>query len=151
MKKIPLNREIILARLEEIRKDLSELESFKNMDNDEFRRGKNFPAAEHYLRRALEAVFDAGSHILSRIPGAVASTYREAAKNLGEYGIVPEKFSEEKLVRMAGYRNRLTHFYLDVKEDEILYIIKNNLGDFEEFSKHLKNLLENPGKYGLRE
>jgi uncharacterized protein YutE (UPF0331/DUF86 family) len=149
LKKIPVNKEIILSRLEEIRKDLSELESFKNMDEREFRKGRNFPAAEHFLRRAIEAVFDAGSHVLSRIPGARAATYRDVAERLGKYGIVPEKFSNEKLVKMAGYRNRLTHFYMEVREDELLQIIKNNLSDIEEFAKYIKKVLAEPEKFNL--
>ncbi|ACI19170.1 HepT-like ribonuclease domain-containing protein [Dictyoglomus thermophilum] len=46
------------------------------------------------LRRPLEAVFDIGNHILSRVPEAV-----------------PETFARENLIKMAEYRNRLIHFY----------------------------------------
>ncbi len=119
------------------------------MDEEEFRKGRNFPAAEHYLRRAIEAVFDAGSHVLSRIPGARAATYRDVAERLGKYGIVPKKFRKEKLIKMAGYRNRLTRFYMEVKEDELLRIIKNNLPDIEEFAKYLKKVLADPEKFNL--
>lgn len=49
------------------------------------------------LIRALEAVFDIGNHILSRVPEAV-----------------PESFARENLIKIAGYRNRLIHFYAEV-------------------------------------
>ena len=74
MKKIPFNKEVIISRLDEIRKDIKELEVFKDMNISNFKKGKNFPVAEHYLRRALEAIFDIGNHILSRIPGARPTT-----------------------------------------------------------------------------
>ncbi|MGB9858213.1 MAG: HepT-like ribonuclease domain-containing protein [Dictyoglomaceae bacterium] len=40
-----------------------------------------------------------------------------------EDDIIPEKFAEEKLVKMKGYRNRLVHFYYEVSVEELYYII----------------------------
>ena len=141
MKRIPINQELILARLEEILKDIEELKYFQKVSLEKFKEGKNFAIAEHYLRRALEAIFDIGSHILSRIPGVRPSSYKEIAILLGETGIVNEEFAKDKLLKMAGYRNRLIHFYLEVKKDELYTIIKNNLSDIEEFCKIVKNFL----------
>lgn len=149
MKRLPLNKEVILSRIREIEKDLNKLSRFKNYSLEEFKRDENFAIAEHYLRRALEAVFDIGNHILSRIPGGRASTYKEIALELSKENIIPEKFAKEKLVKMAGYRNRLIHFYSEVSMEELYEIIQNNLGDFEEFLKYIKELLENPEKFGF--
>jgi uncharacterized protein YutE (UPF0331/DUF86 family) len=38
---------------------------------------------------------------------------------------------------LAGYRNRLVHFYHDVSEDELFEICSSHLGDVE----HLVNVL----------
>lgn len=149
MKRLPLNREVILSRMREIEKDLNKLLRFKNYSLEEFKKDENFAIAEHYLRRALEAVFDIGNHILSRIPGIRISTYKEIALELSKENIIPEKFAKEKLVKMAGYRNRLIHFYSEVSMEELYEIIQNNLGDFEEFLKYIKELLENPEKFGF--
>ncbi|MGC9002473.1 MAG: hypothetical protein ACP5J9_05890 [Dictyoglomus sp.] len=65
---IPLNKEVILSRIREIEKGKEKLLRFKDYSLEEFKSGENFAIAEHYLRRALEAVFDIGNHILSRIP-----------------------------------------------------------------------------------
>jgi len=51
-------------------------------------------------------------------------------------------FAEEKLYKMAGYRNRLTHFYFEITPAELHEIIQNNLGDFRVFLKHIKIILE---------
>ncbi|MCM8768587.1 MAG: DUF86 domain-containing protein [Candidatus Omnitrophica bacterium] len=149
MRKVPLNKEVLLARLEEIRKDLAELKVYQKMDLSEFRTGKNFAIAEHYLRRALEAVFDIGSHILSRIPGGRATTYKEIADLLGKYRIVPRNFAQKKLVRMAGYRNRLIHFYLEINEIELLKIIQRDLPDVEGFCRYIAEVISRPEKFGL--
>lgn len=50
----------------------------------EEQKGENFTIAEHYLKRALEAVFDIGTHIISRIPGERASSYKDIVLILGD-------------------------------------------------------------------
>jgi uncharacterized protein YutE (UPF0331/DUF86 family) len=50
---------------------------------------------------------------------------------------------------MAGYRNRLTHFYADITPEEIHEIIKENIDDFDIFLKSIKELLSNPEKFNL--
>ncbi len=146
---IPLNKEVILSRIREIEKGKEKLLRFKNYSLEEFKNGENFAIAEHYLRRALEAVFDIGSHILARIPGVRFSTYKDIALKLAECGIVPERFAREVLVKMAGYRNRLVHFYAEVSVEELYYIIQDNLRDFDEYLKYVKDLLENPEKFSF--
>ncbi len=62
-------------------------------------------------------MFDIGSQILSRASmelGEKPETYKEIALKLGKNGIVPEKFSNDTLVKMAGYRNRMILFYHEV-------------------------------------
>ena len=64
-------------------------------------------------------------------------------------GVVEKSFAEHNLKAMAGYRNRLTHFYADVKPEEIYAVIQDNLGDFDTFLKAVKELLIDPSKFNL--
>ena len=148
--RIPINKQLVLSRISEILKDVNKLSRFKEMKLSEFIQGENFAIAEHYLRRALEAVFDIGNHILSRLPEGRAYSYKEIAVKLGESGIVSREFAEKKLIKMAGYRNRLTHFYSEVTSEEMYYIILKNLDDFIEFINFVKIVLENPEKFNLK-
>jgi uncharacterized protein YutE (UPF0331/DUF86 family) len=50
---------------------------------------------------------------------------------------------------MAGYRNRLTHFYADIKPEEIYKIIHEDINDFGTFLKFIKELMSNPEKFNL--
>jgi uncharacterized protein YutE (UPF0331/DUF86 family) len=143
MKKIPINKEIVIKRISIIEKSIEKLEKFKNLNFEEFDSGENFAIAEHYLRRSLEAVFEIGNHILSKIPGTRVTTYKEIAIELGKQNILPKKFVEEKLIKMAGYRNRLIHFYSEINSQEIHKIITNELEDLKEFIKYIKPLLIN--------
>jgi len=149
MKTIPLSKNTILGKIDEIQKDLLKLNNIKELSLEEFKSGENFAIAEHYLRRALEALFEIGAHILSRIPGKRASGYKDIALLLGETGVTPENFAKETLVKMAGYRNRLVHFYSEISKDEMHEIIQNKLNDFNVFNEHIKILLSSPEKFNL--
>lgn len=149
MKEVPINKEVLLERIRIIEKSLYKLSNFKAVSLEDFKSGENFAIAEHYLRRALEAVFDIGNHIISRIPGERVTSYRDIALILGKYNIVSEEFARNKLVKMAGYRNRLVHFYSEITEEEMYKIIQTGLVDLEEFISLIKVLLENPERCGF--
>jgi len=86
---------------------------------------------------------------LSRIPGARATSYKEIPILLGKNKMVPLGFAENELLQMAGYRNRMVHFYSEITEKELYKIIQENLKDFEKFSGYINKLISNPKKYGL--
>jgi len=74
---------------------------------------------------------------------------KEIALVLGKYNIVDKDFAENRLVKMAGYRNRLVHFYAEITEEEVYRIILSELIDLERFLSFIKLLLENPERYGF--
>ena len=91
---------------------------------------RNYAAAESYLRWALEGLLDLGRHILAKGYGKPVSEYKEIARSLADSGILDE--SHGNLLRqMAGYRNRLVHFYDEISENELFEICQNRLGDIE--------------------
>jgi len=142
MKELKINKKTILERIDIIELSLKKLNQLKNLTSGKFMVDDNFAIAEHYLRYALEATFDICSHILSRIPGARAEEYKQMAIEMGRQKFVPMDFAEQKLEKMGRYRNRLTHFYLEITAKEMYEIIQNDLGDFETFLKHIKKLLK---------
>lgn len=147
---LPIERNVILPRLNGIAEDLEELRKLRQLPEKEFTHGPGYKVAYFHLHRSLEGVFNIGNHILSRIPGGAGATqYKEVARLLGEKGVVPQEFANETLVRMAGYRVRLVHFYAEVTPGEMYRIIRERLGDIEEFVRQIKKLLENPERHGL--
>jgi uncharacterized protein YutE (UPF0331/DUF86 family) len=75
-------------------------------------------AAESYLRRALEALFDIGRHILAKGFAYPATEYKEIAKGLSNNKVLVEK-EAELMRKMAGYRNRMVHFYHEITPEEL--------------------------------
>lgn len=144
-----IERDIVLKRINGIQQEVTELEKLRALSFDEFKGGDGYKLAQYHMHRALEGVFNIGSHILSRIPGGEATQYREIAEKLGEFGIVDKEFAQKKLILMAKYRNRLVHFYAEITEKELYGIITNDLGDFDVFLSAVKMVLENPEKYNV--
>ena len=42
---------------------------------------------------------------------------------------------------MAGYRNRLVHFYHEVEDIELFHILQKNLSDIEKFVQEIKHFI----------
>ncbi len=91
---------------------------------------RNVAAAESYLRRALEALLDLGRHVLAKAFGQAVIEYKEIARALVEVGVL-DKEGGDLLYALAGYRNRLVHFYHEVSDQELYDICSQQLGDVE--------------------
>ena len=138
MKKLPLNRDLVEERLHFIESSCESLERFVGIPLEEFiSNNDNYRIVYYDLYTALEATLDIGAHLLSRLPGKKVQSYKDIALFLAERRLFPRKLVENKLVRMAGYRNRITHFYHRIGPEEIYEILKNHLDDFTEFRAHV--------------
>ncbi|MEJ2354615.1 MAG: DUF86 domain-containing protein [candidate division WOR-3 bacterium] len=146
---LPLKKQSIIPRIDGIERDVKKLKGLSELKLEKFQEEDNFALSQFYLRRALEGVFHIGNHLLSRLSGGRSTQYKEIAKALGEKGIVDRSFAENNLVKMAGYRNRLTHFYADISPEELYKVLNNDLGDFDFLLTAIKELLQNPEKYNL--
>ena len=135
-----LNIKLIEDRLGFINKAIAKLKKLSHLDEKDFLTDDNPAIVESYLRRSLEALFDIGRHIIAKTAGKGIVEYKEIANALGENGVIT-KILAEKLKLMAGYRNRLVHFYHEIPDQELHLIIKNNLGDIENFVKEIKAFL----------
>ncbi len=91
---------------------------------------RNIWTADSCLRRSLEALLDIGRHILAKGFGVGVSQYKEIATRLEDRNVLSTQ--DASLLRvMAGYRNRLVHFYHEVSPEELYNICANQLGDIE--------------------
>jgi uncharacterized protein YutE (UPF0331/DUF86 family) len=102
------------------------LRSREEFDGD----ARNAAAAESYLRRALEALLDLGRHVLAKGFGQPAAEYRDIARYLEERGVIDTEGAALWL-KMAGYRNRMVHFYAEISRAELYEICATKLLDVE--------------------
>lgn len=102
---------------------------------------RNPAAAESFLRRSIEAMFDISRHILSKSYEFKSLEYKDVALALGAKKIVSAEYADT-LVKMAGYRNRMVHYYKEIKPDELYDILQNDLGDIERFLVEIEKFLQ---------
>lgn len=69
--------------------------------------------------------------------GTGVSEYKEIAKKLGEFGL--SSTSEVEPLRiLAGYRNRLIHYYHEIGEEELYRIPAKLIAPFDfQFGNHI--------------
>jgi uncharacterized protein YutE (UPF0331/DUF86 family) len=103
---------------------------------------RNIWAAESCLRRVLEALFDMGRHIAAKGFGEAVTEYKEIASTLNRRNVISAS-DLELMKKLAGYRNRLVHFYHDVSADELFEICASHLGDVEQVVNALRSWLAN--------
>ena len=129
--------------MQQIKRSLDRLEQLAATPRTDFLApGSDLPAvAESHLRRSLEAVFDIGRHILARSGHTEYITeYKGIARGLAATGVVDASLGAH-LFEMAGYRNRLVHFYHAVTDEELYDILSTRLGDLRSFVQQIKMYL----------
>lgn len=138
---------VVTERLAWIRAMVAALRRLPLASYQEFSQdARNAGAAESYLRRALEALLDLGRHILAKGFAEAVVEYREIAIKLGDRQVLP-RAEAELLRKMAGYRNRLVHFYHEVSHQELYSLCTNNLVDIDKVADALTAWLrEHPEK-----
>lgn len=142
-----VSKRVVGDRLEWINKMVSEINSLPLKSFEEFTGDRrNIWTAESCLRRALEALLDLGRHILAKCFGEGVSEYKKIAVELQRTGVLSQ--DDARLLRtMAGYRNRLVHFYNEVTTEELYKICRDDLGDLLAIRDAYLNWLKvNPDK-----
>lgn len=98
-------------------------------------------AGESFLRRALEALLDLGRHLLAKAFGIAATEYKSIPQHLEEERVLGPGHAA-LLAEMAGYRNRLVHFYDDITPAELYRILTEHAEDVRTVLGALRQWLE---------
>lgn len=138
-----ISKRVVIDRLAWVDRMLNEIKALPLESRSVFMQdSRNIWAAESCLRRSLEAIFDMGRHIVAKGFGEAVTEYKEIALALRRHNVILE--DEIPLMqKLAGYRNRLVHFYHDVSADELYDICSAHLGDVESIANSLRSWLVN--------
>ncbi len=122
---------VVIERVVWIRRMLDSMRQIPAGSIDEFLADdRNAASMESYLRRTLEALFDLGRHILAKGFAEGILEYKGIAEALSRNGVLSKEESAH-LVKMAGYRNRMTHFYAEVTGQELYSIRSGHLDEID--------------------
>jgi uncharacterized protein YutE (UPF0331/DUF86 family) len=136
----PVDLKIVRDRLQLVEQSLADLRALPHSSIEEFASDRrNILAADAALRRALEAVFDVSRHLLAKGLGIGSLEYREVAQRAAEHGLVTDAALARRMLQMAGYRNRLTHYYDEVTPKELFGIVADDLEDIERLAEALRD------------
>lgn len=137
------NMPMLTGRIDAIRTALSRLKDLNKLSEKNFLEDyKNPASAETFLRHCLEGIFDIGRHLLAK-SGKFRLTheYKDIARGLSEIGVISKPLTQ-KLMEMAGYRNRIVHFYHEITDEELYQILQNDLKDIESFLEEIGRFLK---------
>ena len=113
------------------------LESLETFMGD----NRNIWTAESCLRRALEGLMDLGRHILAKGFGQGVTEYKQIGQGLLEQRVFSEA-DADLFKKLAGYRNRVVHYYHEVSSEELYRISCDNLVDINRLLKTFLTWLE---------
>jgi uncharacterized protein YutE (UPF0331/DUF86 family) len=123
------NQRVVADRLDWVQRMVAEIQSLPLGSLEGFTSDRrNIGAAESCLRRALEALLDLGRHLLAKVFGEAVTEYKKIAEELERRGVLGLD-AAHRLRILAGYRNRMVHFYHDVTEDELYAICTREIED----------------------
>lgn len=126
-----IRTDVVTERVAWVRKMLEEIRNLPLVSYEQFSSDPRTPAAaESYLRRALEALLDIGRHVLAKGFALAPAEYKEVADELVRTAVLSEQ-TGTLLRQMAGYRNRLVHFYHEVSQEELHLICSGHLSEIE--------------------
>ncbi len=126
-----VSKRVVAGRLAMIKELLEQVRTLPLRNREEFVPDpRNYAIAESCLRRSLEALLDIGRHILAKGYGVAVPDYQQIAVALRERGALTDK-EAELLKTLAGYRNRMVHFYDEVSAEELFDICAHELSDIE--------------------
>ncbi|NQT55040.1 MAG: DUF86 domain-containing protein [Desulfobacteraceae bacterium] len=103
---------------------------------------RNIAAAESYLRRGIEVLLDLGRHILAKGFAVAATEYKEIGSRLTEEKVLTAE-QGALLRQIAGYRNRMVHFYHEITHKELYQLCTQNLEDIDTILEALVEWLHN--------
>jgi len=138
---------VVAERISWVRKMIQSVEALPTDAYDEFVGDpRNVASAESYLRRGIEALLDLGRHILAKGFAVAVTEYKEIGTSLAKEGILSDEHGI-LLRQIAGYRNRMVHFYHEVSHEELYRLSTQNLKDIENLLEALVHWLrDHPNK-----
>jgi uncharacterized protein YutE (UPF0331/DUF86 family) len=137
---VNLDRVRVLAG--HLRDAVRRLGDFGRMSREEFVNDWRMTASAKYLLIvATEAALDICNHLAARRGGRSPQDYPDCMRVLAEIGAIDPAL-RDRLVRMARFRNLLVHLYATVDDSEVHRVIREDLGDLEDYLASLGRYLK---------
>lgn len=131
-----MDRERVLARIDELDGYLRELHEIMPLNFEDYRSIEKRRACERLLQVCIECVIDISALIVTGLRLGLPSEEDDLFEKLEQAKIISST-TKETLKRMKGLQNILVYEYGRVDDRLVYDILKNKLGDFEAFKKEI--------------
>ncbi len=123
------DKEVINKHLTALLKDLKNLSKYKGLKESDFQNNLDLLwIIERGLYLSIQNIFDVLSHIVSAELEKNWESYSDIAEVLFTTGKISES-QKTTLIKMAGFRNRLSHDYLGLEIKVLTDIVNNRIDD----------------------
>lgn len=135
------NTSVLESKISSIQKYLKILAGYQNYSQQQLEDDLHLKGSvERYLYLLTQSVLDLAEAIISFKDFRRPQTYSEFFDILQEEKLISKDLTE-KLVKMAKFRNIISHDYENLDFGIIYDVLQNRLQDVEEFLKQIKNKL----------
>ena len=135
-----MDRERILAKIDELNQYIAELEAIMPQNFEEYVESiEERRACERLLQIAIECILDICALLVKELKLGLPSREEDLFTKILKKGIITEEM-ERKLRGMKGFRNILVHRYAEV-DDRLVFKNLSKINDFREFREQVLEFL----------
>ena len=136
------NPDKIAKLISELRKAALRLKALKLLDKASFLSDPDkVGSAKYHFIVSIEAAIDMCNHVISQNGYRVPEDYADAFRVLADQGAFDKDFVHA-LTDMVKFRNRLTHLYWEVDDEQVYEILRTRLEDFKSFEDRIAVFLQ---------
>lgn len=135
-----IDRERVLAKLDEMRGYVAELRDIAPPTLEEYRRTATKRACERLIQIAVECVIDVCQLLVSGLRLGLPAEEADLFDKLGDAAVLSSE-TIDLLRRMRGSRNILVHEYGRVSDEIVFATVRTRLGDFDRFAQEVLEAL----------
>ena len=135
------NIDKIGSLVSELRKAMDRLKSLRQVEKESFLSDPDkIGSSKYHFIVAIESAIDVCNHIISQNGYRAPEDYADTFQVLAEEGAFDNALTAS-LKNMAKFRNRLTHLYWEVDDEQVYEILQTRLGDFKLFLDSMARFL----------
>lgn len=131
-----VDRERILAKIDELDGYLRELKAIAPQSFEEYQKIEKRRSCERLLQLSIECVIDTCAIIVAGLRLGLPAEEDDIFEKLEQAGIISSS-RKEILKKMRAFRNLLVHEYGRIEDRFVYNMVKNKLDDFQAFKQEI--------------
>ena len=137
-----LDRERLLAKIDELEGYLKELEQVKPATLEEYKKIEKKRSCERLLQLSIECMIDVCALMVTGLRLGLPSEEDDLFERLEQAGII-SPVMKETLRKMKAFRNILVHEYGRIDDQLVFEVLQERLYDFETFKREITEAIRN--------